>query len=294
MKNRFLIILTLGLFIPVLVNASWWNPLSWFGFSQRPKTTTSTTWAPQATSTIPATTKKIDEEKVIKTIKTEPIKTPPIRVKTPKQEQVTTPVISSWPDLETNGFAEAKQKGWASLTITNQSGEKHFYRLENGSWVRKNTLAEAEQTYLPLPSAPTQEQLAGLQRLCSFVPQSCTTDVLNGYYSNNVFRQGVDSLVSKYDANIVARQQAIKQQQQNCYDITMKGEASLFANMAPGDVAGAMQDIRNICNGTFQPDQNNYQLSKLQSQMQQISSDNQKIQQQLSDQQFQQQRQKIQ
>jgi hypothetical protein len=53
----------------------------------------------------------------------------------------------SWTELETEWFVKATQNGWTQLTITNDSGDKQYYRLENGSWVRKDTLAESQQPY---------------------------------------------------------------------------------------------------------------------------------------------------
>ncbi len=51
--------------------------------------------------------------------------------------------ISSWSELESNGFYEANQKGWISLIVTNDLGEKRYYRKENDIWIRKNSEAEA-------------------------------------------------------------------------------------------------------------------------------------------------------
>jgi len=59
----------------------------------------------------------------------------------------TTSSIKSWTDLEQEWFAKATQNDWTQLTITNDSGEKHYYRLEVGTWVRKDTLAESQEPY---------------------------------------------------------------------------------------------------------------------------------------------------
>jgi hypothetical protein len=56
---------------------------------------------------------------------------------------------TSWTDLENEWFAKATQNGWTQLTITNYAGDKQYYRLENGSWIRKATLADAQQPYQP-------------------------------------------------------------------------------------------------------------------------------------------------
>ena len=56
MKNKILWMLVLGLFIPVLVNASWWNPFSWFGFPQESK---NTVYTPLLPPTLATTTKTV-------------------------------------------------------------------------------------------------------------------------------------------------------------------------------------------------------------------------------------------
>src|ERR1035437_303651 len=75
--------------------------------------------------------------------------------KLPSVQTVVSPNVTSWTDLETKYFAEDKQKGWTSITITNEAGAKHFYRLENGVYVIKNTLAETQQPYQIAPSTNT-------------------------------------------------------------------------------------------------------------------------------------------
>jgi hypothetical protein len=75
----------------------------------------------------------------------------------PLQQQTTviSPQITSWTDLENQDFALANQKGWTSMTIPNEVGEKRYYRLEAGTWTRKANLAEAQQPYQAPPPPNT-------------------------------------------------------------------------------------------------------------------------------------------
>jgi len=66
-----------------------------------------------------------------------------------------TSATASWSDLEVKYFAEGTQKKWAYLYITNSAGAQRFYRSENGTWVQKNTLTEAQQPYRITPSPQT-------------------------------------------------------------------------------------------------------------------------------------------
>ncbi len=60
--------------------------------------------------------------------------------------------LTPWPDLETKFFAEATQKNWATLIITNESGEKRYYKKDNNQWVRKNSEADLTQPTISIPT----------------------------------------------------------------------------------------------------------------------------------------------
>lgn len=83
--------------------------------------------------------------------KDKPVASPSI-VNTPRPTQTATessaPKIETWAELEAQYFLSADQKGWSSLVITNKLGEKRYYRKEGIQWVRKNTEAEAAQSYI--------------------------------------------------------------------------------------------------------------------------------------------------
>ena len=80
-----------------------------------------------------------------------PQKQPPV-LPNPSLAQTT---VTSWVDLENKYFAEDKTKGWTSLTLTNELGEKHYYRLENGVYMQKATPEETQQPFIPAPPANT-------------------------------------------------------------------------------------------------------------------------------------------
>ncbi len=72
---------------------------------------------------------------------------------TTSNQSITPPPVVSWTDLENKDHAIANQNGWTSQTITN-NGETRYYRLEAGTWVRKDTLAESQQPYQPPNTTP--------------------------------------------------------------------------------------------------------------------------------------------
>lgn len=95
---------------------------------------------------------------------------PPAPDPIPTQEltpQQPTPAITiyTWEELESKYFAEADQKGWVTLIITNNYGEKRYYIKSNNQWIRKNNQADLDQFNLsiitPTPSpkpTPTPNQ----------------------------------------------------------------------------------------------------------------------------------------
>ncbi len=87
--------------------------------------------------------------------------------------KVNTPT-ASWSDLENQNFPENIKKGSLSITLTNSLGEQHYYRLENGVYVQKNTHAAALESFtyvssfniapatpLTTQTAPTPAQTSG-------------------------------------------------------------------------------------------------------------------------------------
>jgi hypothetical protein len=147
--------------------------------------------------------------------------------------------------LEVRGFAEANQNGWTELTIPNEVGEQHFYRLENGTWVQKNTLAEAQQPYqAPLPP-PTATQLAEITWMCdqmtavvsSVSMQDCNSTMLTVYNSNAATRANMDFLIQTNQQKQAAtsQQQTASDQKLNCmkslakpFDPTISSAAQVY------------------------------------------------------------------
>lgn len=181
-------VIVLAFIVPQIAFAAWWNPISWFGgwnFFHRADTQTQVLenrvkelekkleGTATSTSVIATTTKAIAPIKTKAVEIPAPKKVPPVivPVQTVAPVQPAAPVLldssasqkdtgsvsstDSWSDLETKHFAEATQKGWAYLTITNDAGAQRFYRSENGVWIQKNTLSEAQQSYQTSPQSNT-------------------------------------------------------------------------------------------------------------------------------------------
>ena len=63
-----------------------------------------------------------------------------------------TPAVS-WTDIENQNFPQYLQKGALSITLANSLGEQHYYRLENGVYVQKNTHAAALEPFTSAQSS---------------------------------------------------------------------------------------------------------------------------------------------
>jgi len=111
------------------------------------------------------------------------------------------PTVETWQELESKWFADATQKGWPSLILTNSQGEKRYYRKEGDKWVRKNSEAEISQPYVPPAPPPTFEQLSNLRRFCLLdvnIQALCDDPIfMPSYYSNLIFRTKIDELYKK-------------------------------------------------------------------------------------------------
>ncbi|MEK7081819.1 MAG: hypothetical protein AAB905_01270, partial [Patescibacteria group bacterium] len=166
--RKFLIILILSaLIIPQITFAAWWNPFTWKIFKRASEVKIEKTinipknnlGVEFSTSSPSKQLNIIDQTAEVEKLKKE--------VNELKKKQIPAPVFDSnqskvknqygryadlvpkesWVDLEYRYFLEADQKGWANLTITNELGDKRFYRKERNQWVRKNSEAEARQPY---------------------------------------------------------------------------------------------------------------------------------------------------
>ena len=54
-------------------------------------------------------------------------------------------ITDPWKELEERYFAEANEKGWPALNITNSEGEEREYVKKNNNWVRKNSNTEVNK-----------------------------------------------------------------------------------------------------------------------------------------------------
>lgn len=90
---------------------------------------------------------------------------------TPSQSINSAPPAETWEELEVKYFVEANQKGWANLTITNQLGDKRYYRKEGTQWMRKNSEVEAQVSYY------TDTGTIQLQRTVEFLENENARDI---------------------------------------------------------------------------------------------------------------------
>jgi len=216
-----------GLLIaPQISFAAWWNPFTWKIFSRKPTETKMEkiipTSVPQNLTEQAPKDQSSEIEKLKKEIEELKKKPSPVNVMPKKPTPtvtekviplqstpaiVTPPPIETWGQLETKYFAEANQKGWTTLIITNALSEKQFYRKEGSQWVRKDSETEMQKPYV---TPPTVSQLTRLIRMCSSAPEAqaiCDKpEFMPGYYSNLAFRTAIDGLVLRYEAIIFSQQ----------------------------------------------------------------------------------------
>jgi hypothetical protein len=218
-----------------------------------------------------AETEKLRAE--IEDLKNKPISSPVVSV--PKQTtsttnntqlQTTNPPpspVENWTELESKYFAEANQKGWVNLIITNSLGEKRYYRKEGTLWVRKNSEAEIQQPYV---APPTTQQLIDLRRFClsdSFINSVCQDqNFMPGYYSNEKFRLAVDDLIKKYYAILSANEQqkiAAEKTKLDCILAPTPEDERVFDPATQN----YLRQIR--CGTVTDADRTNYELSRIKS-----------------------------
>jgi peptidoglycan hydrolase-like protein with peptidoglycan-binding domain len=174
----------------------------------------------------------------------------------PPVQATTTP----WAVLEVRGFAEANQNGWTELTIPNEVGEQHYYRLENGTWVQKDTLAEAQQPYQPPLPPPTATELAGITWMCdqmtvvatSVSMQDCNSNMLTVYDSNAAARANMDFLIQTLQQE---QSNSLQTQAQNTNNSYLRFQLQQLQNSVAANSATIQQEQQQAQQQAYQQQQ---------------------------------------
>ena len=182
MKNKLniiTVILVIFVLIPQIAFASWWNPFSWKIFNRSSEVKIEKPITPPVDSINTSIQTKEESEKIKLETELEQAKAETAKAKAEaqkaqreaeiarkklaeenlrkQQEEQAKPqiqnsqpvVVETWEQKEARDSAYADTKGWTSFTSTNALGEKRYYRKEGDLWVRKNSEAEAQETYSP-------------------------------------------------------------------------------------------------------------------------------------------------
>jgi hypothetical protein len=245
------------LLLPQVTFASWWDPLSWSIFHgpvktiqiQQAQVATTTTKA----SITPIITKTNSTSTPTKIVNK---KVPQINQGTNTFTEPSQPV--SWADLEKKNFAEAiprTRAGGTSLIINNNTGERRYYRYENGTWIRKDTLAETLPSYQSPPNTilcngtywsacpagqefmcttdgikkpycqihpaiATDAQMAGIALLCSSVKSQGETQIIQRCTDGTLLNWYNSNAIFRSNMDILVQQlqQKIAQQQSSKSD----------------------------------------------------------------------------
>jgi hypothetical protein len=233
MKNKIVLVLVLVLLAPVIANASWWNPISWFDWILNRTNITQTTEISKSTQPI-----KTSKEDV------SPYKT---RIVDGNVDVVKPDKIPYYP-LKSN-------------SVDSNSTPKP----------QTTTVAPAKISYPqinPLPLA-TQEQISNIARLCHQISQSYCVQVLNAYNTDPAFRATFDILASQYNANLI-RQQQLAQQYRDCVTNMTSANTPYTGMMSPSASLYAQQQTTAICGGQPPPSEIPYKLEGLETQLKQI------------------------
>jgi len=68
-------------------------------------------------------------------------------------------IQESWEELETLYFADADEKGWDTLTISNSQGEDRDYIKKNNQWIRKNN--DSSKKEVKKVTTPVKKEIVG-------------------------------------------------------------------------------------------------------------------------------------
>jgi hypothetical protein len=311
------------LLIPQVTFAAWWNPLSWNIFNRPAKTqiqqvqVATTTIGISVTSTTKATSTppKVLNKKVSQANQNTNT-TQTVQPAVQQQPITTLPQITSWTDLESKYFAEANQKGWTNQTITNEAGEKQYYRLEAGTWVQKDTLAEAQQSYQPPappnttlcngtywfacpagqeficttdgktkpycqvpPPAATATQIAGIELLCSTAQSQGNTEVIKDCNDGTILNGYNTNAI--FRRNIDAAVQILSQQKIVQQQSTNAYNQAYVSAINTANMTNQLQQLQNSVNANTAAIQQQQQAQQQAQQQLQYQQQQQQFQQEL-------------
>ena len=285
-KPIILLIFTFFVLFPTIAFASWWNPFSWNVWNNVFHKANNKTQVlenrvkeleKKLGDAIATSSKELNVEATSTAVKktvTEEIKKIAPVVVVPKS--ITSPVdsnnnlsnptplsVESWTKLENRYFAEASQKGLVTLIITNNIGEKRYYRKEGVLWFRKNNEVEMQQSY-DVP--PTTQQLANLRRFClsdSNINKFCQDPIfMPSYYSNEKARLAVDDLIRQYNAILSDREKQRVVAEKSIMDCLMAPSPEEEHLLDP-DTKMYLLQLR--CGTVTAADRTNYELSRIKS-----------------------------
>ena len=251
MKNRIIITFAIVIFlVPQITFAAWWNPFTWKVFNKVPQTKVQeknvVLPAPkniplkkentESTEVKDVQNKVSMQAPVIDKIVEAPVSVKKITIPKSKNSEsaqqkkiaitkdlgINLPHTETWEESENKFFAEADQKQWANLVITNQAGDKRYYRRENGFLVRKNSEEEAYQPWSP-PLPLTQKTVQ-----CSSGSTECAGQCWSACPSGQQLSCTMTGAVC-INAPIA---QTLPQIQQNEID-TLKKEVEILKNQKP-------------------------------------------------------------
>jgi hypothetical protein len=171
--------------------------------------------------------------------------------------------IESWTTLESKYFVEADLKGWSYQIITNDLGEKRYYRKEGSQWVRKNSEAEIQQPYV---TPPTSEQLTNLRRMCLLdanIKALCDKpEFMEAYYSNEIFRISIDKMYKDFLAAMSDQQKHRITAERKTLDCIMAPTPENERVFDPA-TQNYLRQIR--CGTVTDADKTSYELSRIKS-----------------------------
>jgi len=169
----------------------------------------------------------------------------------------------TWAELETRYFAEANQKNWTTLIITNAQGEKRYYRKEGTLWYRKNSEAEMQQIFV-VPPIPTVGQLATVRRVCLWdanLKAICDKpEFMDAYYSNEIFRTNIDTMFKDFLAIMSDQQKQKVAAEKSTLDCLMAPTPESERVLDPA-TQNYLRQIR--CGTVTAADKTNYELSRI-------------------------------
>lgn len=212
MKKILFAAASLILLTPSIALAAWWNPFTWFPPKIVPPISATSSVATTSEKIIATTTPKV-QKKII-----------PVPI--PSSQNTSNVPVTQTPVVQTLTVTPPPNTTLCNGTYYTPcvSGQNFVCPASGDGYCQTPTTQS-----LPAPSA---EQLAGLKMVCSFAPQNSQLSqwcadgtVLNGYNTNLVFRNHIDSLVQWY---LTKKQQQSTATQQQSGAATAAGAAANY------------------------------------------------------------------